>query len=69
MPLQDGAEGPAGLHRCLELTQRVVGQQRHRDVVKQPLTQRLAERRTVENLNNSQEKIMSVQQGTTRIKT
>lgn len=44
VPLQDGTESPAGLHRCLQLTQRVVGQQRHRDVIKQPLTQCLEER-------------------------
>lgn len=39
MPLQDGTEGPPGLHRCLELTQRVVWQQRHRYVIKQPLAE------------------------------
>lgn len=39
VPLQDGTEGPTGLHRCLELTQRVVRQQRNSYVIKQPLTE------------------------------
>lgn len=39
VPLQDGAEGPAGLHRRLQLAQRVVWQQRNSYVIKQPLTQ------------------------------
>lgn len=41
VPLQDGTEGPAGLHRCLQLTQGVVREQGHGDVVEQPLAQRL----------------------------
>lgn len=41
VPLQDGTEGPAGLHCCLQFTQCVVWQQRHSNVVKQPLTQSL----------------------------
>lgn len=39
VPLQDGTEGPAGLHCCLQLTQRVVWQQRNSYVIKQPLTE------------------------------
>lgn len=41
VPLQDGTEGPTSLHGRLELTQRVVWQQRHRYVIEQPLTERL----------------------------
>lgn len=39
VPLQDGTEGPTGLHCCLELTQSVVRQQRNSYVIKQPLTE------------------------------
>lgn len=39
VPLQDGTEGPTGLHCCLQLTQRIVGQKRNGNVIKQSLTE------------------------------
>lgn len=39
VPLQNGTDGPTSLHRCLQLTQRVVRQQRNCYVIKQPLTE------------------------------
>ena len=39
VPLQDGAEGPARLHRLVQLTQGLMGQQGHSDVVEQALAQ------------------------------
>lgn len=39
VPLQYGTDGPTGLHCCLQLTQRVVRQQRNSYVIKQPLTE------------------------------
>lgn len=39
VPLQNGTDGPTGLHRRLQVTQRVVRQQRNSYVIKQPLTE------------------------------
>lgn len=50
LPLQDGTECPAGLHRRLQFAKRVVRQQGHGDVVKEPLAERLVRRTSLSKL-------------------